>query len=119
MELGHFSLSLNVKDITASKSFYQAMGFIEIDGSANNQDYELPAGQDWAIMKNEGTVIGLFQGMFESNILTFHPKDARSIQKSLKESGIGIKVEADESETGPAYVMLTDPDGNEIMFDQP
>jgi catechol 2,3-dioxygenase-like lactoylglutathione lyase family enzyme len=109
MELGQFSLSLAVKDIHASLAFYQKLGF---------ELYDDHRDQNWVILKNGNTVIGLFQGMFEKNLLTFVPKDVRGIQKHLKANGVKLDSEADESTTGPAYITLTDPDGNPIMFDQ-
>ena len=121
MELGAFSVSLAVKDIDASKVFYQKLGFSVFGG---NQ------AQNWLIMKNGGHVIGLFQGMFEKNILTFNPgwdgnaqpsaefTDIRQLQRQLKAAGIGLTTEADESTSGPASFTLADPDGNAILFDQ-
>jgi catechol 2,3-dioxygenase-like lactoylglutathione lyase family enzyme len=121
MQLGAFSVSLAVKDIGASKAFYEKLGFSEFGG---NMD------ENWLIMKNGGTVIGLFQGMFEGNILTFNPgwtsdatvipefTDVRELQRSLKASGINLQSEADETGSGPASFTLSDPDGNAILFDQ-
>jgi lactoylglutathione lyase len=109
MELGKFSLSLTVKDIHASLAFYQKLGFELLDDHRN---------ENWVILQNGNTVIGLFQGMFEKNLLTFVPKDVRGIQKQLKTNGLTLTSEADESTMGPAYITLTDPDGNPIMFDQ-
>lgn len=109
MELGQFSLSLTVKDIHASLDFYLKLGF---------ELYDDHRDQNWVILKNGNTVIGLFQGMFEKNLLTFVPKDVRAIQRQLKANGIRLEAEADESTTGPAYITMTDPDGNPIMFDQ-
>lgn len=121
MELGAFSISLAVKDIHASRAFYQALGFSDLGGSLDD---------NWVILTNGSTVIGLFQGMFDGNILTFNPgwdqaaqevnpfTDVREIQRRLKDSGLELSVEADESTTGPAHVILTDPDGNTIMIDQ-
>jgi lactoylglutathione lyase len=121
MELGAFSISLTVKDIQASKEFYQKLGF-EIMGG--NQE------QNWLILKNGTTIIGLFQGMFEKNILTFNPgwdhnaqnlenfTDVRDLQKELKARGISFSQEADETSTGPASFTLTDPDDNPILIDQ-
>ncbi|OLS33357.1 VOC family protein [Bacillus sp. MRMR6] len=121
MKLGAFSVSLNVKDIEASKSFYEKLGFQTLGGDIT---------QRWLILKNENTVIGLFQGMFEKNILTFNPgwdqnaknidsyTDVRELQKQLKEKGIKILTEADESTEGPAYLTIEDPDGNQILLDQ-
>lgn len=121
MELGAFSVSLAVKDIAASKAFYEKLGFSAFGG---NQE------QHWLIMKNGTTVIGLFQGMFEKNLLTFNPgwdanatpldefTDVRVIQERLKGSGVALKEEADPATTGPAYITLIDPDGNPILIDQ-
>ncbi len=121
MKLGIFSISLSVKDIHASKKFYEALGFSELGGNIE---------QKWLILKNERTVIGLFQGMFENNLLTFNPgwdenaqplpsfDDVRVIQQHLKEHGIPFLSEADETTSGPASFMITDPDGNTILVDQ-
>ena len=121
MELGNFSVSLAVKDIQASLAFYQKLGFSIFHGD--------PA-QNWVILKNGDTVIGLFQGMFEKNILTFNPgwdnnakelpsfTDVRELQRQLKGEGVHLISEADETTTGPASMMLVDPDGNPILFDQ-
>ncbi len=121
MELGCFSISLNVKDIHASKEFYEKLGFI---GYAGN------IAQNWIIMKNEKTNIGLFQGMFEKNIMTFNPgwdqdagpigpfTDVREVQKILRSKGVHLDSEADENTKGPASIILSDPDGNPILIDQ-
>jgi lactoylglutathione lyase len=121
MQLGAFSVSLAVKDIAASKAFYEQLGFTVFHG---NQE------QNWLILKNGDTVIGLFQGMFENNILTFNPgwnqsaetlddfTDVRELQRQLKANGIPLITEADESTTGPASFMIADPDGNTILVDQ-
>lgn len=121
MELGAFSISLAVKDIEASKAFYEKLGFEAFHGDIS---------QNWLILKNGEHVIGLFQGMFERNILTFNPgwdmnaqkldhfTDVRAIQRHLKEQGVELMSEADESTTGPASLMLVDPDGNPILLDQ-
>jgi catechol 2,3-dioxygenase-like lactoylglutathione lyase family enzyme len=121
MELGAFSVSLAVKDIAKSKAFYETLGFQAIGG-----DIE----QNWLMMRNRDNVLGLFQGMFESNILTFNPgwdqhcnnldsfTDVRAIQQRLKDQGVELGSEADDSSTGPASLMLSDPDGNQIMIDQ-
>ena len=121
MTLGAFSVSLSVKDIHASKSFYETLGFSVYAG-----DIE----RNYLIMKNGETIIGLFQGMFEQNILTFNPgwdqsanaldtfDDVRDIQKHLKSNNISLINEADESTSGPASFMFTDPDGNTILIDQ-
>jgi len=121
MELGAFSVSLAVKDLGASRAFYEKLGFAVFGGD--------PA-QNWLIMKNGNHVIGLFQGMFDRNILTFNPgwdsdarplgafTDVRELQRKLKARGIGFISEADESSTGPASFMVADPDGNTILVDQ-
>ena len=121
MDLGAFSISLTVKDIEASKAFYEKLGFSIFGGDIT---------QNWLIMKNGNAIIGLFQGMFDKNMLTFNPgwdmdannldsyTDIRGLQKQLKEQGIEFASEADESSTGPASFMLLDPDGNPILFDQ-
>ena len=121
MKLGAFSMSLSVKDIKASKAFYEKLGFTEFGGNIE---------QNWLILKNETTVIGLFQGMFEQNILTFNPgwdqnaqalesfTDVRALQKDLKNKGIAFSIEANETTSGPASFIITDPDGNPILVDQ-
>lgn len=121
LKLGAFSISLNVKDLKVSKEFYEKLGF-SILGGAMEQNY--------VIMKNGNALIGLFQGMFEGNILTFNPgwdenakniskfDDVRVIQKHLKENNIKLTMEADEKTTGPGFIMLNDPDGNVIYIDQ-
>jgi len=121
MELGAFSVSLAVKDIEASKSFYEKLGFTAMGGNQS---------QGWLILKNGSTVIGLFQGMFEQNILTFNPgwdqsasplasfTDVRDVQKSLDAQGVNLTTRADPDSTGPAHIILSDPDGNVIMLDQ-
>ena len=121
MKLGAFSVSLTVKDINKSKSFYEDLGFHVFGGDIT---------QHWLIMKNESCVIGLFQGMIEENILTFNPgwdqnadnldsfTDIRDLQKSLKAKGINMLTEADESSVGPASFTIEDPDGNSILVDQ-
>ncbi|WP_271853149.1 VOC family protein [Planococcus maritimus] len=121
MQLGAFSISLNVKDIQASKDFYENIGFTVYGG-----DIE----QNWLIMKNGTTSIGLFQGMFDKNILTFNPgwdeqaqelgtfTDIRELQQNLKSKGVSFISEADATGSGPASFTLEDPDGNPILFDQ-
>ncbi|HVF39101.1 MAG TPA: VOC family protein [Gemmatimonadaceae bacterium] len=121
MQLGNFSVSLAVKDIAASHQFYEKFGFTVFMGDAAT---------GWLILKNGGVVIGLFQGMFEKNMLTFNPgwdgnaqpldefTDVRELQKRLKAQGVALVTEADESTTGPAQFMAIDPDGNPILFDQ-
>ncbi len=114
-------MSLSVKNIHASKDFYENLGFSVFGGDIK---------QNWLIMKNENTIIGLFQGMFDKNLLTFNPgwdenaknlddfDDVRVIQKHLKEKGISLESEADENTSGPASFVVVDPDGNQILFDQ-
>ena len=121
MDLGAFSISLAVKDIAASKEFYKKLGF-EIFGGDESQN--------WLILKNGDHVIGLFQGMFEKNSLTFNPgwdsnaslletfTDVRELQRQLKDRGLEFLSEADESTTGPASFIVMDPDGNPILVDQ-
>ena len=121
MELGNFSVSLAVKDIEASKVFYEKLGF-KVFGEDQSQN--------WLILKNGDHVIGLFQGMFDKNILTFNPgwdsnaqqlsefTDVRELQRQLKASGVNMITEADEKSTGPASFMIADPDGNTILVDQ-
>ncbi|ATP40614.1 glyoxalase [Solibacillus sp. R5-41] len=121
MKLGAFSVSLSVKDIHKSKAFYENLGFQDFGGDIT---------QNWLIMKNESTIIGLFQNMFEKNILTFNPgwnenaenldsfTDIRDLQKQLKAQGIKLLTEADESSEGPASFTIEDPDGNAILIDQ-
>ena len=121
MKLGAFSISLAVKDIHQSKAFYENLGFTYKGGNID---------QNWLVLKNENAVIGLFQGMFEGNIITFNPgwdgnaqnteefDDVRAIQNHLKSLGIPLTTEADENTTGPAHITLTDPDGNNILIDQ-
>jgi len=121
MKLGVFSISLAVKDIEASRAFYEAFGFKVFGGNAE---------QGWLILKNGEHIIGIFQGMFEKNMLTFNPgwdsnaqnlpefTDVRELQKQLKARGIKLQTEADESTTGPASFIAIDPDGNPILVDQ-
>jgi catechol 2,3-dioxygenase-like lactoylglutathione lyase family enzyme len=121
MKLGAFSISLAVKDLASSQAFYEKLGFKEIGGDAK---------QNWLILKNSDHVLGLFQGMFENNLLTFNPgwdqsgnnldsfTDVREIQRELKARGITLSSEADDSTSGPASLMLSDPDGNQILIDQ-
>ncbi len=120
MNLGAFSISLAVKDLQASKAFYQKFGFTVLGGNDKN----------WVILKNGTHVIGLFQGMFEKNTLTFNPgwdaaakpvpdfTDVRELQRQLRAAGVQFAVEADESTTGPAHFVAVDPDGNPVLFDQ-
>jgi glyoxylase I family protein len=121
MQTGAFSMSLAVKDLQASKTFYEALGFTVFAGSMAS---------NYLIMKNGNALIGLFQGMFPNNIITFNPgwdenanalptfDDVRAIQAHLKTHNIGIVQEANEHSTGPASIIITDPDGNTILFDQ-
>jgi len=121
MQLGTFSISLAVKDLQASKTFYEKFGFTAFGGDAS---------QNWLILKNGEHAIGLFQGMFEKNILTFNPgwdsnagkldsfTDVRDLQRQLKAEGVQFVSEADEATTGPASFMAVDPDGNTILVDQ-
>ena len=121
MQLGAFSVSLAVKDIAASQAFYQKLGFEVFGGDAAH---------NWLILKNGDCVIGLFQGMFDKNILTFNPgwdsnarqlasfTDVRELQRQLKAQGVALESEADESTAGPASFVVVDPDGNPILVDQ-
>lgn len=121
MELGAFSISLAVKDLEASRRFYEKLGFTVFGGDPS---------QDWLILKNGSHVIGLFHGMFEKNILTFNPgwdsnaqklstfTDVRDLQRKLKEQGLPLTGEADENSSGPGSFMVVDPDGNPILVDQ-
>ena len=121
MKSGAFSISLNVKDINVSKGFYEALGFSVFGGEIT---------QNWLIMKNENTLIGLFQGMFNNNILTFNPgwdqnanlldsyTDVRDLQRKLIAKGIEIETKADDNTSGPASFIVVDPDGNPILVDQ-
>ena len=120
MRLGNFSVSLAVKDLVASRAFYEKLGFKMTNGD----------GKKWVVVMNGTTTIGLFQGMFERNMLTFNPgwdsskatlpdfDDVRDLQKALKARGLTPDPAVDESTTGPAFLMLTDPDGNPILIDQ-
>ncbi|MFC4095286.1 VOC family protein [Euzebyella saccharophila] len=121
MELGNFSVSLNVKDINASKAFYENLGFTVFGGHLE---------QNWLILKNGKATVGLFQGMFEKNILTFNPgwdenaqslenfTDVRDLQKELKRKNVAINTEVDPNTKGPGSMVLIDPDGNPILIDQ-
>jgi len=121
MDLGAFSISLAVKDIHASKAFYEKLGFKDFGGDIS---------QNWLILKNGEHVIGLFQGMFEKNIITFNPgwdqnaqsldafTDVRELQRQLKAQGVDLQSEADKNTTGPGSFMALDPDGNTILVDQ-
>lgn len=121
MELGAFSVSLSVKDIETSRAFYEKLGFTTMGGDA---------AANWLILRNGDCVIGIFQGMFEGNILTFNPgwdgdaqpldafTDVRQLQRHLRAQGMTFLTEADETTTGPAHFVLVDPDGNTILVDQ-
>ncbi|MGI9387012.1 MAG: VOC family protein [Methyloligellaceae bacterium] len=121
MKLGAFSVSLAVKNLAASRAFYEKLGFTALGGAAD---------QGWLILKNGSTVIGLFQGMFDKNMLTFNPgwdgnaqpvdpfTDVRDLQKLLKADGVAFVSEADETSSGPASFVIHDPDGNPILVDQ-
>ncbi len=121
MDLGAFSISLAVQDLEASKAFYEKFGFETVGGDAS---------QNWLILRNGEHTIGLFQGMFEKNILTFNPgwdrntqklddfTDVRDLQRQLKAEGVELQQEADETTTGPASFVVVDPDGNPILIDQ-
>jgi predicted lactoylglutathione lyase len=110
MELGTFSVSLTVKDIAKSKAFYEVLGFQALDGCGSIDD-------KWLIMKQGQCIIGLFEGMFEHNIMTFNPTDARAVEKHLLDNDITIETST-TGDSGPAHCILKDPDGNVIMFDQ-
>jgi len=107
------SLSLAVKDIHASKAFYEKLGFEPVDGTGPIED-------NWIIMKKDHSHIGLFQGIFEENIITFNPTDARTIYKDLKEKGVEFLMESESihDKKGPCHFCIADPDGNQILFDQ-
>lgn len=125
MQLGNFSVSLSVKDIAASRAFYEKLGFKVVGGKQE---------QNWLVLQNDTSTIGLFQGMFEKNTLTYNPgwtrdskphdeaagpfTDVRELQKELKARGVTLTAATDEAGTGPAYIVLTDPDGNPILIDQ-
>ena len=121
MELGAFSISLTVKDLAASREFYEKLGFKAFAGDA---------AKNWLVLKNGDHVVGLFQGMFEKNILTFNPgwdqnaqklaafTDVRELQRQLKAQGVKLVTEADEATKGPASFIAVDPDGNPVLFDQ-
>ena len=120
MDLGPFSISLTVKDLAVSKAFYEKLGFVKISGEES---------QNWVILKNGEAVIGLFQGMFEKNTLTFTPglgpegplsafTDVRALQEALKDAGVPLISEVDPDSSGPAHITLEDPDGNPILIDQ-
>ena len=121
MELGNFSVSLTVKDIKASKAFYEKLDFKEVGGKLE---------ENWIVLQNGNASIGLFQGMFDKNIMTFNPgwtkdketlkdfQDVRELQRTLKARGLTMAPEADETTEGPAHFMVTDPDGNTLLFDQ-
>lgn len=117
MKLGTFSLSLSVKDITASLGFYTKLGFEVIDGGHINEEFKDTDEMKWRIIKNESVKLGLFQGIFDDNILTFNPEDVLSIQNDFKSKGLTLIKETSESEAMKS-IMLADPDGNQIMMDQ-
>lgn len=121
MQLGNFSVSLSVKDIAASRAFYEKLGFRVIGGDQS---------QNWLILQNDTATVGLFQGMFQGNLLTFNPgwdrnsqtlnrfDDVRDVQTALQSKGLTMTLPADPAGTGPASIMVTDPDGNVILIDQ-
>ncbi|HKX46504.1 MAG TPA: VOC family protein [Planctomycetota bacterium] len=121
MQLGNFSVSLTVKDLEASQAFYEKLDFVQVGGDVE---------QDWVVLQNGTATVGLFQGMFERNMLTFNPgwdskkatlkefQDVRELQRTLKARGLAFQTEADETTDGPAYFTLVDPDGNPILVDQ-
>ena len=121
MQLGKFSVSLAVKDLAASRAFYAKLGFEPVGGNPE---------QNWQVLRNGDVTIGLFQGMFDKNILTFNPgwdaenstldefEDVREIQARLKDAGVELALETDPDSTGIGHIVLADPDGNQIMFDQ-
>ena len=121
MNLGSFCVCLAVKDIHVSKAFYEKLGFAQVSGDIT---------KNWVVLMNGGHKVGLFQGMFEKNMLTFNPgwdgnaqklaqfTDVREIQRALKDQGLALTVEADPTTTGPAFLLLSDPDGNPVMLDQ-
>ncbi len=116
--LGHFSISLAVKDIITSLDFYEKLGFKIVDGGHINNGFPDSEETKWRILACDQVTIGLFQGMFPQNILTFNPSDVRSLQKQLKAQGVHLLKEANENSTGPDSVILEDPDGNRILLDQ-
>lgn len=119
MNLGKFSLSLAVKDLDTSLEFYLKLGFQVIDGGHRNDGFPDSETMKWRILENPSVKIGLFQGMFDKNILTFGPSDLLAIQRELKSAGIRFDHEAPEDgSAGHLSAILTDPDGNQIMFDQ-
>lgn len=121
MELGAFSVSLSVKDLETSRAFYEKLGFTQMGGNAD---------ENWLILRNGDTIIGIFQGMFEGNMLTFNPgwdgdakpldsfTDVRDLQRALQAQGVAFTTEADTTTSGPGYFVLVDPDGNIILVDQ-
>jgi catechol 2,3-dioxygenase-like lactoylglutathione lyase family enzyme len=114
-DLGRFSLSLSVADLQQSKAFYESLGFEVIPGDDFGDE---AYGKNWIILRNPQVIIGLFQGMFERNTLTFNPLDVRSVQAQLEAKGMTFDLKADPTTTGPAFAMLTDPDGNPVLLDQ-
>lgn len=109
MDLGTFSISLAVKDIKASRAFYEKLGFVVFDGKEE---------ENWLMLRSGEAKIGLFQGMFPQNTITFNPPDVRAVQKAMKANGLALMQEADEATTGPAHAFLLDPDGNPVLLDQ-
>ena len=121
MDLGAFSVSLAVRDLAASRAFYEKLGFTAFGGAPD---------QNWVMLRNGTTVIGLFQGMFEKNLLTFNPgwdadaqevaacTDDRELQRRLEAQGVAIETRADPGASGPAHFVVVDPDGNPILVDQ-
>ena len=118
MDLGKFSISLTVKDIEKSLDFYQKLGFEIIDGGHSNTDYPDSDKEKWRILSSPSVVIGLMQGVFERNMLTFHPPSVLDLQAQAKKAGLPFTQEADASGEGAVYFMLEDPDGNPLLFDQ-
>ena len=108
MELGQFSVSLAVKDLTKSRAFYETLGFSQVAGEPEKK---------WIILKNGDAVIGLFEGMFDTNLMTFNPRDARAIERAIEAAGYAIEKRT-EGTDGPAHFTLKDPDGNPILVDQ-
>lgn len=118
IDLGQFSQSLNVKNLNISLAFYLTLGFKVIDGGHTNQSFKDTESTKWRVLKSGETVIGLFQGMFPKNVMTFNPKDVRNIQQRLKAMGVTLIKEANENTTGPESIVFLDPDGNQILMDQ-
>lgn len=108
MDLGPFSLSLAVADLAAARAFYGRLGFTRVDGDDTT----------WLMLAAGATKLGVFQGMFDRNTLTFNPPDVRAVQRALKATGATFALEAEDATTGPAHAMLVDPDGNPVLLDQ-